>query len=91
MEYHENEQSSFGSFFQRLELKSILILILLLMLSSFQEIRRSIYILEIQANADTVSVNVPENVTGDVAGNKNLPSNVLQVKHCNDSSLLVYD
>ncbi|KAH9776232.1 transmembrane protein [Citrus sinensis] len=50
-------------------------------LQSFQEIRRSIYILEIQANADTVSVNVPENVTGDVAGNKNLPSNVLQVKH----------
>lgn len=59
-------------------------------LQSFQEIRRSIYILEIQANADTVSVNVPENVTGDIAGNRNLPSNVLQVKHCNNSSVLVY-
>ncbi|KAK0586077.1 hypothetical protein LWI29_000579 [Acer saccharum] len=50
-------------------------------LQSFHEISRSIYITEIKADNDIVSVNVPENVTGDVAGNKNLPSNVLQVRH----------
>lgn len=37
---------------------------------------------EIQADDDIVSVSVPENVTGDVAGNKNLPSNILRVRHC---------
>ncbi|KAK3228156.1 hypothetical protein Dsin_008018 [Dipteronia sinensis] len=47
----------------------------------FYEISRSIYITEIKAVNDIVSVNVPENVTGDVAGNKNLPSNVLLVRH----------
>lgn len=36
---------------------------------------------EIQADDDIVSVSVPENVTGDVAGNKNLPSNILRVRH----------
>ncbi|KAI9174383.1 hypothetical protein LWI28_016534 [Acer negundo] len=50
-------------------------------LQSFQEISRSIYITEIKVDNDIVYVNVPENVTGDVAGNKNLPSNVLQVRH----------
>ncbi|KAL5813853.1 hypothetical protein ACOSQ4_024494 [Xanthoceras sorbifolium] len=50
-------------------------------LRSFHEISRSIYITEIEADNDIVSVNVPENITGDVAGNKNLPSNVLQVRH----------
>ncbi|KAK2663734.1 hypothetical protein Ddye_002308 [Dipteronia dyeriana] len=50
-------------------------------LQSFHEISRSIYITEIKADNDIVSVNVPENVTEDVAGNKNLPSNVLQVRH----------
>ncbi|XP_030937465.1 uncharacterized protein LOC115962726 [Quercus lobata] len=34
-----------------------------------------------KADQDIVSVNVPENVTGDAAGNKNEPSNVLQVMH----------
>ncbi|KAF3436998.1 hypothetical protein FNV43_RR19751 [Rhamnella rubrinervis] len=50
-------------------------------LQSFHEINRSTYTLEIQATSDTVSINVPENVTSDVAGNKNLASNVLQVRH----------
>ncbi|KAI9175004.1 hypothetical protein LWI28_026091 [Acer negundo] len=50
-------------------------------LQSFHEISRSIYITEIKAVNDIVSVNVPENVTGDVAGNKSLPSNVPQVRH----------
>ncbi|XVE54977.1 hypothetical protein DITRI_Ditri03aG0124600 [Diplodiscus trichospermus] len=48
---------------------------------SFHEISRSIYAAEIRADDDVVSVNVPENVTGDVAGNKNLASNILRVRH----------
>ncbi|KAM5572001.1 hypothetical protein ABKV19_012200 [Rosa sericea] len=50
-------------------------------LQSFREISRSMYTVNIEAINDIVSVNVPENVTGDVAGNKNLASNVLQVSH----------
>lgn len=42
------------------------------------------YTVNIEAINDIVSVNVPENVSGDVAGNKNLASNVLQVSHCKD-------
>ncbi|XP_057988519.1 uncharacterized protein LOC110668129 isoform X3 [Hevea brasiliensis] len=50
-------------------------------LQSFHEISRTKYIAQIQADNDIVSVNVPQNVTGDVAGNKNLASNILQVRH----------
>ncbi|KAJ8771773.1 hypothetical protein K2173_026950 [Erythroxylum novogranatense] len=50
-------------------------------LQSFREISRSKFIAEIQANDETISVNVPQNVTEDVSGNKNLASNVLQVRH----------
>ncbi|KAJ7956220.1 Guanine nucleotide-binding protein, beta subunit [Quillaja saponaria] len=50
-------------------------------LKSFQGINRSIYTVEIQADETILSVIVPENVTGDIAGNKNLASNVLQVRH----------
>ncbi|XP_004501911.1 uncharacterized protein [Cicer arietinum] len=50
-------------------------------LKSFHKLRWSIYIIEIQENDDKVFVSVPENVTHDVAGNKNLASNVLQVRH----------
>lgn len=50
--------------------------------SSFHEITRSIYAAEIRADNNVVSVSVPENVTGDVAGNKNLASNILRVRHC---------
>ncbi|XWS60752.1 hypothetical protein CRYUN_Cryun07bG0062900 [Craigia yunnanensis] len=50
-------------------------------LQSFHEISRSIYAAEIRADDDVVSVSVPENVTGDVAGNKNLAPNVLRVRH----------
>lgn len=42
------------------------------------------YAVDIKAVNDIVLVNVPENVSGDVAGNKNLASNVLQVSHCKD-------
>ncbi|XVF54085.1 hypothetical protein PTKIN_Ptkin05aG0152700 [Pterospermum kingtungense] len=52
-----------------------------LMHSSFQKISKSIYAVEIRAYDGVVSVSVPENVTGDVAGNKNLASNILQVRH----------
>ncbi|XP_044485980.1 uncharacterized protein LOC123211359 isoform X2 [Mangifera indica] len=52
-------------------------------LQRFYEVSRSIYTVEIQAADDgVISVNVPENVTGDVAGNKNLASNVLQRTAC---------
>ncbi|XP_010251177.1 PREDICTED: uncharacterized protein LOC104593155 isoform X2 [Nelumbo nucifera] len=50
-------------------------------LQSFLEISRSIYTADINADDKIVSINVPENITGDVAGNKNLASNVLQVRH----------
>ncbi|CAL9031034.1 unnamed protein product [Prunus brigantina] len=50
-------------------------------LQSFREISRSIYVVEIEAVDDMVSVNVPENISGDVAGNKNLASNILRVTH----------
>ncbi|XP_038709363.1 uncharacterized protein LOC120004167 isoform X2 [Tripterygium wilfordii] len=50
-------------------------------LQSFSEISRSTYIVEIEHVDDLVSVKVPENVAADVAGNKNLASNVLQVRH----------
>lgn len=41
------------------------------------------YTVYIQARDDFVSVIIPENVTGDVAGNPNLQSNILRLKHCN--------
>ncbi|KAL5059272.1 hypothetical protein RYX36_030876 [Vicia faba] len=47
----------------------------------FHKLRWSTYILELQADDDLVFVSVPENVTRDVSGNKNLASNVLQVRH----------
>ncbi|KAK3406659.1 hypothetical protein EUGRSUZ_K02827 [Eucalyptus grandis] len=50
-------------------------------LQSFYEMSRSKYSIEIKAEDDVVSVSIPENATGDVAGNKNLPSNILQVRH----------
>lgn len=49
---------------------------------SFEELSGSIYIVYVKANTSTISVKVPENVTQDVAGNKNLESNILQVTHC---------
>nr|XP_023928266.1 uncharacterized protein LOC112039612 [Quercus suber] len=48
---------------------------------SFKEVRNHIYTVVIKADQDIVSVSVPENVTGDASGNKNEPSNVLQVMH----------
>ena len=49
---------------------------------SFHEITMSIYIIEINGNDSLISVEVPENKTVDIAGNKNLRSNILQLKHC---------
>ncbi|XP_027368449.1 uncharacterized protein LOC113874415 isoform X2 [Abrus precatorius] len=51
------------------------------LLRSFHKIKWSTYVVELQADDDLVFVSVPENVTRDVAGNKNLASNVLQVRH----------
>ncbi|XP_038894141.1 uncharacterized protein LOC120082862 isoform X2 [Benincasa hispida] len=50
-------------------------------LQSFREMGRNIYSVEVQAEDEIISVSVPENVTTDVAGNHNLPSNILQVWH----------
>lgn len=63
--------------------------LLLLMESSFHEISRTKYVAQIQADNDIVSVIVPQNATADVAGNKNLASNVLQVRHCKDLGSLL--
>ena len=52
---------------------------------SFKEMRNGIYTIVIKADQDNVSINVPGNVIGDAAGNKNRPSNVLQVMHCKGS------
>ena len=52
---------------------------------SFEEIFNGIYTIVIKADQDIVSVNVPGSISGDVAGNKNQPSNVLQVMHCKGS------
>ena len=56
---------------------------------SFEEMRNGIYIIVIKLDQDNVSVNVPGHVIGDVAGNKNQPSDVLQVMHCKDSHSLL--
>ncbi|KAG0609988.1 hypothetical protein M758_7G030200 [Ceratodon purpureus] len=51
-------------------------------LTSFTEIDRSTYSLEVMAmNNDLVTVTVPENSTFDVAGNSNLGSSSAQVRH----------
>ncbi|KAM3381109.1 putative protein isoform X1 [Capsicum galapagoense] len=50
-------------------------------LQSFQEISRRMYTVNIQARDDFVSVSIPENVTGDVARNRNLQSNLLRLRH----------
>ncbi|KOM40435.1 hypothetical protein LR48_Vigan04g063300 [Vigna angularis] len=50
------------------------------LLKSFHEIRRDIYMVELLADDGLVFVGVHENVTRDVAGNKNLASNFLQVR-----------
>ncbi|KAL6007060.1 hypothetical protein ACLOJK_032556 [Asimina triloba] len=51
------------------------------MLQPFHEVSKSIYTADIRADGSFLSVEVPENVTGDVAGNRNLASNLLQVRH----------
>ncbi|KAJ1264399.1 hypothetical protein BS78_09G260200 [Paspalum vaginatum] len=48
---------------------------------SFHEASKSIYTLRIQAVDRLVSVQVAENAAQDVAGNPNLPSDPLQVRH----------
>ncbi|KAL8159313.1 hypothetical protein V2J09_000850 [Rumex salicifolius] len=60
---------------------AILSSLLLFNFSSFREVSRNYYAASVQATDDTISVTILENVTSDVAGNKNLPSNVLQLKH----------
>ncbi|THG15234.1 hypothetical protein TEA_013857 [Camellia sinensis var. sinensis] len=50
-------------------------------LQSFCEVSRSLYVLETQADDHTILISIPENVTQDVSGNKNVASNVLQVRH----------
>lgn len=48
-------------------------------LLSFSELSKSIYTIQIQAEDRLISVEVPENATMDLAGNRNLASNRLEV------------
>ncbi|GAA0161748.1 hypothetical protein LIER_17992 [Lithospermum erythrorhizon] len=48
---------------------------------SFRELSRSVYTVAVQADGENIMVSIPENVTSDIAGNQNLASNTLQVKH----------
>ncbi|XP_049936469.1 uncharacterized protein LOC116264164 isoform X2 [Nymphaea colorata] len=48
----------------------------------FNIISWSLYSIDIHADASIMRVEIPESITGDVAGNKNLASNLLQVMHC---------
>ncbi|KMT10614.1 hypothetical protein BVRB_5g117340 [Beta vulgaris subsp. vulgaris] len=50
-------------------------------LESFEELTRYLYVAFIQAYDGIVSISIPENMTADVAGNPNLASNVLRVRH----------
>lgn len=50
-------------------------------LQSFSVISRSIYKMEIHANNNFVSIQVPENATVDIAGNKNTASDFLHLRH----------
>lgn len=52
------------------------------MVFSFHEASKSIYTAQIQAVDNLVSVHVAENSAQDVAGNTNLPSDRLEVRHC---------
>ncbi|XP_049932166.1 uncharacterized protein LOC116248337 isoform X2 [Nymphaea colorata] len=47
----------------------------------FSPISWSLYGIDVHVDDSTVSVEIPANITGDIAGNKNLASNVLQVMH----------
>ncbi|XP_068638762.1 uncharacterized protein [Aristolochia californica] len=47
----------------------------------FHQVNQRVYVTDIHADADIVSVDIPENVTRDVAGNRNFASNILHVKH----------
>lgn len=49
---------------------------------SFREVSKSIYTGIVQADDSIVTVEVPENITEDIAGNKNFASNHLRVRHC---------
>ncbi|KAK8970883.1 hypothetical protein KSP40_PGU018306 [Platanthera guangdongensis] len=50
-------------------------------ITSFREISGSIYTGVVHVDDSIVSIGVPENKTEDIAGNKNLASNNLQVRH----------
>ena len=50
---------------------------------------KRIYVVEAQPDNDTISISIPENVTQDVAGNKNMASEVLQVEHCKDFIIML--
>ncbi|MFS7971751.1 putative bacterial Ig-like domain 12 [Helianthus anomalus] len=50
-------------------------------MQGFHEISKSVYKVDIKPTEEWVIVQVPENVTTDVAGNKNLASNILRFFH----------
>ncbi|KAH9604781.1 hypothetical protein KSS87_002927 [Heliosperma pusillum] len=50
-------------------------------LERFQQINKNIYVAMLEAFEGIMSVSIPENMTADVAGNLNMASNVLHVRH----------
>ncbi|KAL3512805.1 hypothetical protein ACH5RR_025522 [Cinchona calisaya] len=50
-------------------------------LERFQELSWKVYTLDVQADDGVISISIPENIAEDVAGNKNLASNILHVRH----------
>nr|XP_027123098.1 uncharacterized protein LOC113739892 isoform X1 [Coffea arabica] len=50
-------------------------------LESFQKLSTSTYTVDVQADDGSISISIPENITEDVAGNRNLGSNILHVRH----------
>lgn len=60
------------------------------LLKSFREITRSAYVIEVNTNDSVVSVKIPENGTVDVAGNPNLASNLVQVRHYTAPTISVF-
>ncbi|KAL4198739.1 hypothetical protein AMTRI_Chr03g47550 [Amborella trichopoda] len=50
-------------------------------LQSFDEVSRNLYTAYVKIDSSAVTIEIPENITGDVAGNRNTASNLLQVSH----------
>lgn len=50
-------------------------------LLSFQEVSKKLYVVETKPINSIISITIPENITQDIAGNRNTASNTLQIRH----------